>query len=175
MNPEKMRSEYGKLVFLIQDAVSPEIQSLLGVNIHQPIRTVYDLLASKGGLKLLEDPRVSIASQEIYPDKNKTRGQLDNEIKRKEKAARLLIKDYETHRLTGEDIRQCLYSICDNNSFLNSNCRPIEECIELLQHYFSPNKISPGSVSYSLSLPHIHNILISLAFPSSSSSCQDIP
>jgi hypothetical protein len=144
MNPEKMRSEYGKLVFLIQDAVSPEIQSLLGVNIHQPIHTVYDLLASKGGLKLLADPRISVASQEIYPDKNKTRGQLDAEIKKKEKAARLLIKEYETHRLSSEDIRQCLYSICDNNSFLNSNCRPIEECIELLQHYFSPNKISPG-------------------------------
>lgn len=144
MNPEKMRSEYGKLVFLIQDAVSPEIKSLLGVNIHKPIRTVYDLLEAKGGLAVLDDPRLHIASQEIYPDKNKSRHELDLEIKRKEKAAKLIIKDHESHRLSAEDIRQCLYSICDNNSFLNSNCRPIETCIQLLQQYFSPTKIAPG-------------------------------
>ena len=40
-NPEKMRSQYGKLVYLIQDAVSTEVQQLLGININKPIRTVY--------------------------------------------------------------------------------------------------------------------------------------
>jgi hypothetical protein len=29
MNPEKMRTEYGKLVYLLQDAVSPEVQQHL--------------------------------------------------------------------------------------------------------------------------------------------------
>jgi hypothetical protein len=33
MNPEKMRSEYGKLVYLMQDALNPEIMSLLGVRL----------------------------------------------------------------------------------------------------------------------------------------------
>ena len=121
MNPEKMRSEYGKLIFLIQDAVSPEIKSLLGVNIHKPIRTVYDLLEVKGGLAILKDPRLEIASQEIYPDKNKSRYELDLEIKKKEKAAKLIIRDHESHRLSAEDIRHCLYSICDNNSFYSYN------------------------------------------------------
>jgi hypothetical protein len=144
MNPEKMRSEYGKLVFLIQDAVSPEIKQLLGVDVNRPLHTVYELLQSKGGLKLLHDPRLPIASQEIYPDKKKSRAELDAEIRRKEKAAKLIIKDHESRTLTAEDIRQCLYSICDNNSFLNSNCRPIDDCIELLEKYFSPSKISPG-------------------------------
>ena len=30
-NPEKMRSEYGKLVYLMQDADTPEIKQLLGM------------------------------------------------------------------------------------------------------------------------------------------------
>ena len=38
----------------------------------------------------------------------------------------------------------CLYSICDNNSFLNSNSLPIRECIEYLKKYFNPNHIEDG-------------------------------
>ena len=32
MNPEKMRGEYGKLLYLLQDSVSPTIQSQMGVS-----------------------------------------------------------------------------------------------------------------------------------------------
>lgn len=55
-NPEKMRSEYGKLVYLMQDAVSPEIKPLLGVDISTPIYTVYSLLEQAGGTAILDDP-----------------------------------------------------------------------------------------------------------------------
>ena len=42
MNPEKMRTEYGKLVYLLQDAVSETTD--LGFNIISPILTVYRFL-----------------------------------------------------------------------------------------------------------------------------------
>lgn len=148
-NPEKMRSEYGKLVFMMQDAVSEGTQPLLGINIHRPVKTVHDLLHEKGGLDLLDDAAIDIATSEILPDKNKHRSMIQAEIRRKEKAAEYIVKKYTSRKLSSEDIRLCMYSISDNNSFLNSNRKPVVECIELLKQYFSPANVEPG---YSLSI-----------------------
>lgn len=71
------------------------------------------------------------------------------EIKRKEKAVEKIVKTYASHRLAPDMIRQCLYSISDNNSFLNSNKKPVEDCIALLHEYFSPRQIAEG---YSLAI-----------------------
>eukprot|EP01038_Epipyxis_sp_PR26KG_P016737 gene16737-22896_t len=136
-NPEKMRSEYGKLVYLMQDAVSESTRPLLGININMPIVTVYDLLEKSGGLALLDEPHLEIATQEILSDKSKNRATIQFEIKKKEKAAEHLVRKYTSNRLSSDTIRACMYSISDNNSFLNSNCKPITECIELLTKYFS--------------------------------------
>ena len=143
-NPEKMRSEYGKLVYLMQDAVGPEIKPLLGVDINSPIKTVYDLLSKKGGLRLLEDPALGTATQEILPDKEKSRSVIQMEIKRKQTAVKTIVKKYATNALKEEDIEMCLYSISDNNSFLNSNRKPITDCIALLEKYFKPGKVEDG-------------------------------
>ena len=135
-NPEKMRSEYGKLVFLMQDSVSPEMQDLLGVSINKPIKTVYALLESKGGLAMLQDVALGTATQEILPGK-KDRYTIQSEIKRKEKAAAEVVRRHTKGLLKEDDVRLCLYSISDNNSFLNSNRKPILDCITVLQQYFS--------------------------------------
>jgi len=39
MNPEKMRGEYGKLLYLLQDSVSPNIQAQLGFSFITGIST----------------------------------------------------------------------------------------------------------------------------------------
>jgi hypothetical protein len=148
-NPEKMRSEYGKLVYLIQDAVSASTKSLLGVEISQPIKTVYDLLERADCLSALDDAHIGTATQEILSDKSKSRATIQLEIKRKEKAAESIIRKYSSDRLKADTLRQCLYSISDNNSFLNSNRKPVLDCIDLLKHYFHPSKVETG---YSLSI-----------------------
>lgn len=137
-NPEKMRSEYGKLVFLIQDAVSAETKPLVGVNINIPVKTVYALLESCGGLAMLDDPHIATATEEILPGKSKNRSNIQLEIKRKERAAEVICNKYTSRTLSKDNIRLCLYSISDNNSFLNSNRRPILEFSDLLQKYFLP-------------------------------------
>ena len=141
-NPEKMRSEYGKLVYLIQDAVSSEIQPLLGVAVNAPIKTVYQILESKGGLALLEDEMLGTSTQEILSDKNKNRSLIQMEIKRKGDAVKRIVRKYTTRSLSADDIELCLYSISDNNSFLNSNRKPITDCIALLEKYFKPDQCS---------------------------------
>lgn len=148
-NPEKMRSEYGKLIYLMQDALSAEVQQLIDVDVNKPILTVDILLTRKHGLKLLSDPKIHIATQEILPDKNKSRAEIQQMIARKEKAIKMLCAEYRSATLSPDDIKMCLYSICDNNSFLNSNMLPIQECIAALKMYFKPDRVESG---YSLAI-----------------------
>lgn len=167
-NPEKFRSEYGKLVYLLQDTIDPDIHKLLGVSIHAPIKTVYALCEEKGALALLEDETLATATEEILPEPGKSRAHTEFAIGRKEKAVRYLVNKYSAESnegrrynahghysgysyssssssssldrvptsMTADEVRLCLYSLSDNNSFLNANKRPIEECQRLLEHYF---------------------------------------
>lgn len=138
MNPEKMRGEYGKLIFLLQDATSADIQALLGINLNKPLRTVYSFLEEHNGLALLGHKWIHHATKEVLAGKGVSKSEIATQIQRKERAIEEIASQFRTHRLSSDDIRTCLYSIGDNNSFLNSNRLPIEKCIGLLESYFSP-------------------------------------
>jgi hypothetical protein len=133
----------------MQDSVSEVTKPLLGVEINKPINTVYNILDKARTLNLLEDPLLATATEEILQDKSKGRHTIQLEIKRKEKAIENLLQKYASSRLSKDDIRLCLYSISDNNSFLNSNRKPITDCIELLKEHFHPNRLEEG---YSLGI-----------------------
>jgi hypothetical protein len=147
MNPEKMRTEYGKLIYLLQDAVSPSVRPHLGFSVVTPIETVYKFLEERDGIALLSDKLIETATEEILS--GKSRMAVDNQIKAKERAVAYIKKKYRTATLSTEDIHLCLYSICDNNSFLNSNRVPVDKIIEYLKAHFSPDKTSEG---FSLSI-----------------------
>ncbi|KAG3035404.1 hypothetical protein JG687_00009660 [Phytophthora cactorum] len=138
MNPEKMRGEYGKLMYLLQDAVSPELQELLGFSCLQKIRTVYDVLEAGGALDMLRDGRIETATVVVAPE-GKTRFQIQREIKQKEQAIRALSDKYESRRLTRDSLQQCLYSIADNNYHLYFERDPIDRMIKLLTTHFNPD------------------------------------
>jgi len=143
MNPEKMRSTYGKLVYLLQDSVDPEIHELLEFSCKKSIKTVYTVLEENGALALLKDPLVMTATKEISPD-GKTRGQIRYEIKEKESAVKCLSERYALGRLSKEDVETLLYSIGDNNSYLTFNRDPVDKIIALLKQYFNPTKVDEG-------------------------------
>ena len=147
MNPEKMRTEYGKLVYLQQDAVSPMVRPHLSFSVKGPIESVYKFLEERGGLGVLEDKLIETATDEILPGKN--RGKVQHQIRAKERAVAIIKKKYRSSRLSMEDIHLCLYSICDNNSFLNSNRVPVDKIIDFLTSHFAPGQIDDG---YSLSI-----------------------
>jgi hypothetical protein len=136
MNPEKMRSVYGKMVLMLQDATTPEIQQTLGFELVRDMSTVYDTLRKGGALELLKHPHISTATMEILPD-NKTRKQIAKEIQAKENAIELIARKYARHEALSQDtIKRCLYSIADNTSYLNSNCKPIDYVIDQLKLLF---------------------------------------
>jgi len=136
LNPERMRTEYGQLVYLLQDAAMPDIQEDLGFALNAPVRTVYAFLRDRNGLSLLEDPLVYDATREILPDPSKTRAQIQHLIKRKERAVKTLARNYGYDRLSADDVELCLCSICDNESYLNSARLPIDQTLALLRTYF---------------------------------------
>jgi hypothetical protein len=148
MNPEKMSTEYGKLVYILQDAVSPSVKPHLAFSVKGPIQSVYNFLAERGGLEMLSDKLIETATEEILAER-KSRATIDQEIRQKERAVAILKRKYKTVRLSSDDIHLCLYSICDNNSFLNSNRVPIDKIIDYLTSHFSPNQVDDG---YSLSI-----------------------
>lgn len=150
-NPEKLRSEYGKLILLMQDVNSEQIKDLVGLDVNEPVATVYALLESKGALKILKDKRINIATKEIMDDKSKSRHEIDASIRKKNDAIRAISREYSSQfgDLTSDDIENCLYSIGDNESFLNSNRQPVDMCIRLLQKFFAPDNVEEG---YSLAI-----------------------
>jgi hypothetical protein len=108
-NPEKMRTEYGKLVYMLQDAVRLQ-QQYLGFQVVSPIESVYKFLEERNGLGVLNDKLIETATEEIMAGK-KSRSQIDSEIKRKERAVQQIKRNYKSDKLSTEDIHLCLYSI----------------------------------------------------------------
>jgi len=149
MNPEKMRSEYGKLIYLLQDAISPQILDQLSFNVKMDIKTVYGLLKDKDCLRILDDGDIMIATQEIIQDGVKDRWDLQKDIKKKEKVVKSLCAKYRNSQTTEDEIKFCLYSLTDNNSFLNSNAEPINKMLKFLKTFFRQSYPEEG---YSLEI-----------------------
>ncbi|CAG8455393.1 6573_t:CDS:2 [Diversispora eburnea] len=148
MNPEKMRDAYGKLVYLLMDSIIPDVKDLLQLNLVIPIKTVYSFLEKRDALKILHHQLIPDAVQEIIPN-GKNRPQIDQEIRKKERAIELISNHFSNRIISSEEIKQCLYSIGDNHAYLRSNR---DCCIKMLKNlttYFNPSKIESG---YSLAI-----------------------
>ncbi|EPQ59895.1 hypothetical protein GLOTRDRAFT_24934, partial [Gloeophyllum trabeum ATCC 11539] len=137
MNPDKMRTTYGKLIYLLQDSQTPEVKELLNFSCVKPIKTVHSVLEEYGALDLLRDPLVTLATMEIYSE-GRSRRDIQKEIKAKERAIETLASRFERKGLSQENIRQCLYSIGDNHAFLRTNRDPCDKMIGYLKQYFDP-------------------------------------
>eukprot|EP00124_Ichthyophonus_hoferi_P004647 Ihof_evm2s538 gene=Ihof_evmTU2s538 len=137
LNPERMRSSYGKLIYFLQDTQIPEVQDLLEFSCVAPLKTVYSLLESKGGLDLLRHEYIEIATRVITPE-GKHRYDVQKEIQRKNNAVKVLCRKFAKDDLTVDDVETCLYSINDNNTFLYANRDPCDSMINYLRAHFHP-------------------------------------
>ena len=191
LNPERMRADYGKLLYMLQDSRFTDVKELTEIECVRPIKTVHTFLAARGprALALLKDPLVEMATKNVLAN-GRPRHEIDAEIKRKERAIEALAGRYSfgappraqrvrhtwyrwyaweleeeaeeegekrvglgaaaaaaaagggsgagRERLTAEEIRHCLYSIGDNNTFLTENVLPVEKMLGLLERHFAP-------------------------------------
>ncbi|KAG6841853.1 hypothetical protein C0991_006260 [Blastosporella zonata] len=149
MNPDKMRTTYGKLIYLLQDSQSPDVKDLLNFSCVRPIRTVYAILEEHHAVELLRDDLVTVATKEIYSE-GRPRREIQRDIKSKERAIETLAARYERNGLSQEKIRQCLYSIGDNHAFLRANRDPCEKMINYLKEYFHPTQAGDSKRSLAI-------------------------
>jgi Protein of unknown function (DUF2009)/ANCHR-like B-box zinc-binding domain len=149
MNPEKMRSEYGKLVYLLMDAAQPKIQELFEFSLVKPVRTVHSLFEEAGVLAILRDPNLLLATMEIRPEA-RSRAQIDKLIRGKERAQKHLSAHYANSRISADQIKHALYSIGDNHSYLAYNRDPVHTMIDYLRHFFRPE--APESDEFALGI-----------------------
>eukprot|EP00908_Phaeocystis_cordata_P016809 Transcript_28123.p2 GENE.Transcript_28123~~Transcript_28123.p2 ORF type:complete len:572 (-),score=281.39 Transcript_28123:121-1836(-) len=150
MNPEKLRGMYGKLIYLLQDANSEEVQEELGFSCVVPIRTVHQRLEEADCLELLHDEQLAVAVQVVTPDAGKSRHLIQREIRQKEAAIESLARRYACRDLPPEELRQCLYSIGDNNAYLWQARDPCDRMIAYLTQLFSTD--APASDELSLAI-----------------------
>lgn len=149
MNPDKMRSTYGKLIYLLQDSQTPEVKDMLGFSCVRPIKTVYTVLEQHDALDLLREDLIAVATKEIYSE-GRSRRDIQKDIKNKERAIETLAAKYERKNLSQEQIRQCLYSIGDNHAFLRTNRDPCDRMITYLKQYFHPTQAKDSKSSLAI-------------------------
>lgn len=128
-NPDKMRNEYGKMLYLLQDSVKTEVYEKMKMSLVKPIKSVYSILENANLSKLFFDSDFLVAI-----------GDKKSDSKTKDKIIKELSKKYANDLLNAEKIEQCLLSIGDSNSFIESNVLPITKMIQYLKKYFKEEK-----------------------------------
>ena|ERR1043166_7552355 len=93
---------------------------MLSFSLIIPIKTVYSYLKERDGLGVLHHDLIADATKEIIAD-GKSRPQINQEIRKKERAIEFLSRKFTNKNLTQEEIRQCIYSIGDNHAYLRAN------------------------------------------------------
>lgn len=135
MNPDKMRATYGKLMYIVQDAVLPEIRRELDV--HIDIKCVYQFLDEKNTLKLLNDPLLIPATQCVASNQ---RQEISDQIKLKTSSRKKLIEKYVNENFTEQELLLIVESLSDSNSYILANRHPVDMMIGYLKKYFNPNQ-----------------------------------
>ena len=150
MNPEKLRSDYGKLIYMLQDSSTAKCAKLLDLPLIEPVRSAYQVLEEGGAAAMLDDDLMETATRQIADDKTKPRHEIQRSIKAKERAIKTLSRKYATNTgrrgegITPTVITSVLYSMGDNSAYLGGHALPVERMIRLLTKHFSPSTVEDG-------------------------------
>mmetsp|Transcript_17257 Transcript_17257/g.33586 ORF Transcript_17257/g.33586 Transcript_17257/m.33586 type:complete len:601 (-) Transcript_17257:211-2013(-) len=149
LNPERMRSAYGKLIYLLQDSQQEEIREMMEFSLVRPLQSVHRFLTEKKMLPMLKDPLLHAATR-VIAEKGKSRSQIQHELQKKRRAYnRVKDKYIGEGGMSEQDVELVMGSIADNNYFLKFNRDPCDEMIEYLRTRFNPEEEKEG---YSLAI-----------------------
>jgi hypothetical protein len=155
MNPDKMRSVYGKLMHILEDAVSPKY---LSFNVLRPIQSVHSFLSERSFEMIHNDLyALMIASTPINvpTTKNGDNSYLSPEDIEKLKIERTERRDDARQRLfskyandfSPEEIELIINSISDCHHFIKDNTGAVEKMLQYLGDYFDPENERQGSLA----------------------------
>ena len=127
MNPDKMRSTYGKLMYILMDAS----QGVLDFEIILPIKTV--------GQQLDRIDEIYCDALLVEATQNAENAE---EVSSRDQAKAALIAKYGNSVVNSDMIERCIHSICDANNYAKYNRDPVNRMIDYLKYYFDPSHVT---------------------------------
>ncbi len=151
LNPAKMRSTYGKLMHILQDAQSPTIAKSLGFDLYKDLVMVRPFLEKKGAADILDDDRLVMATMYIS-SKNEVTGEtierhaIEKCVEMKRRTVNDLLDEYsgDDNNISREDLQLCIDSISDAIAVVESNVAPVQRMIRLLEENFKQHSYEKG-------------------------------
>lgn len=144
LNPAAMRTTYGKLMYLLQDAQNPSVARSLGFSLHKDMILVRPYLEQNGCAELLEDARLECAVQNIAdrdPDTNQRlpRDHVQAMVQGKRHLMEELVEKYSgSSPLSEADVRRAIESLADATAYIESNVKPVQRMLQYLEDNFDP-------------------------------------
>ena len=136
MNPDKLRSNYGKLVYLLQDAQSSDICEAIGFRCVRTVLTVDMELEHLGALALLDEPDLAEATCPVLVG-----GSADA---KRDATARLISTYGQSDKQRESRIERVLASIADDEALTTAHVRPVQQVLDLLYEHFDPSAAEKG-------------------------------
>eukprot|EP00756_Hemistasia_phaeocysticola_P041964 Hpha_TRINITY_DN16944_c0_g3::TRINITY_DN16944_c0_g3_i1::g.54027::m.54027 len=146
MNPEIMRTEYGKLLYMMQDAMSEEAVHALGFRPLKPIVTVRERAKELGVEGLLSHPNLPLATTPV--PRLQPISALNMALRKKDRVVKELIREFTGGYGHGgkreDEVERVIRSIDDCNCYMQDNVDTIIAMIEELVKNFNPDRPEPG-------------------------------
>jgi len=149
LNPSKMRSTYGKLMYMLQDSQSPSVAKGLGFCLYKEMLMVGPHLAEMQIEELLSDERLLDATMHVSDLDEKSGKKIGREevqklVRRKREMQQELIHEYgRKGTATEEEMQRCIDSLADAVSVIESNVAPVRRMLSFLEDNFDPMKAEP--------------------------------
>lgn len=147
MNPDKMRSSYGKLMHLLQDAALPDTRRAMGAGFVGSVQTVAAELADLGAADLLEEEELEVATRTVAPTE---------QADAKRAATQRLCFRYggmACDKARGARLERVILSIGDDTALTDGHVEPVEE-VRRCWHRGTPTLTPFPSRSPSLTMTH---------------------
>lgn len=137
MNPDMLRTDYVKFIYMVQDAVQNEAAAdVLGFNVVSELMTVGCYCSTLGIRDLLSDERLPLCVTPV-PVMNR-RDTLNRCLRCKDITVDEVVKEYATkHQKKEEAVEIAIRSLNDANCFANDNVKTTERVLKLLKENFS--------------------------------------
>ncbi|CCW61388.1 unnamed protein product [Phytomonas sp. EM1] len=140
MNPDLMRTDYVKFLYMVQDAVqNVGVRDVLSFDAASELVTVGSYCEELGVQEILKDSRLPLCITPIPPMANRT--VLNKCLRYKDVMVNKMVKEYaQKHQKSEESIEVIIRSLNDANCFSNDNAKTTEELLGLLRKYFHPTQ-----------------------------------
>jgi hypothetical protein len=135
MNPDKMRTSYGKLMCILQDVSSPDV---FDFQCDQPILTVQRFLEEHKCSDLLREDVDMVERVCQMHDLRvlSIEDQKQLSLQRGAEVEKLRAKYVASQRLTEDELMLVLNSLADGNAYVASCRHPVDRMINYLKKYF---------------------------------------